>query len=107
MEEGGGAVLLRPSGDLDLATVEPFRAMVQAALAKEPTALVLDLTDVTFLDSSGLAVLAVGLRSQRARGATFAVVKPQPIVRRAIELVGLGLLFDTSQVPAGLLEGRG
>ena len=102
-------IVLSPAGDLDLATVEVFRASVQAAVAREPDALVIDLDGVDFLDSSGLAVLALALRAQRGRGAACAVVNPRSIVRRAIELVGLDVLFDVEGVPPELLvtaEGR-
>ncbi len=100
-------IVLRPSGDLDLATVEAFRDSVQAAVAEEPDALVIDLTGVDFLDSSGLAVLALALRAQRGRGAACAVVNPRSIVRRAIELVGLDMLFDVAGVPPELLVAAG
>lgn len=85
--------ILRPSGELDLVTAEPFRREVRAALAEEPALLEIDLTDVSFLDSSGIAVLASALRAQRERAAVMHVVNPQPIVRRALELVGLGMLI--------------
>jgi anti-sigma B factor antagonist len=97
-------LVVRPSGDIDVATVAAFRASVQSALETEPPALVVDLSGVEFMDSSGLAVLAVALRGQRARSAAVAVVRPQPIVKRAIELVGLDLLFDVSDIPTELLE---
>jgi anti-sigma B factor antagonist len=85
--------LLRPSGELDLATVEPFRRELQAVLDGQPDELVIDLCDVSFLDSSGLAVLATALKSQRARDAGLVLTNPQPIVQRALELVGLGTLI--------------
>ena len=86
--------VIRPHGDLDLATVEPFRRDVQQVLAGEPADLVIDLRDVPFLDSSGIAVLATALKAQRAREAELVVTNPQPIVARALELVGLGDLID-------------
>jgi len=90
----GEGTVVRPSGEIDIATVEPFRHAVREALAQQPPNLVLDLTDVTFLDSSGLSVLAGALKRQRTRGGGLAVVHPQPIVRQAIELVGLGMLIE-------------
>jgi anti-anti-sigma factor len=85
--------VIRPSGDLDLATVEPFRRDVREALAAEPDDLVIDLGDVSFLDSSGIAVLASALKAQRSRQAGLAVTNPQPIVAKALELVGLADLI--------------
>jgi anti-anti-sigma factor len=89
--------LLRPSGELDLATVEVFRREVHAVLADEPADLVIDLADVSFLDSSGIAVLASALKAQRARAGGLAVTNPQPIVQRALELVGLGALITDEE----------
>lgn len=89
--------VLRPSGELDLSTVGAFRRDVHAALEDQPKLLVVDLADVSFLDSSGIAVIASALKAQRERDGVLQVVNPQPLVRRTIELVGLGMLI----VPAG------
>jgi anti-anti-sigma factor len=85
--------VLRPSGELDLATSDAFRRDLRAALAGEPERLVVDLADVSFLDSSGIAVLVSAFKAQRERQAQLEVVNPQPIVQRALELVGLGTLI--------------
>ena len=85
--------VLRPSGELDLATSDTFRRDLRAALAGDPDRLVVDLADVSFLDSSGIAVLVSAFKAQRERQAELLVVNPQPIVQRALELVGLGTLI--------------
>lgn len=85
---------MRPTGEIDVSSVEPFRHAVLEALKAEPGVLVVDLADVTFLDSSGLSVIAVALKGQRAHDGRVSVVNPRPIVRRAIDLVGLGLLLE-------------
>lgn len=104
MQDDVPGLVLRPYGEIDIATVGPFRASVLAALADEPPALLFDLRDVTFLDSSGLSVLVVALKAQRSREAVVALVNPRSIVKRALELVGLDLLLDLSEVPVPLLE---
>ena len=85
--------VLRPTGELDLATAEPFRREVHSVLAGEPAVLEIDLAEVSFLDSSGIAVLVSAFKAQRDRAAVLHVVNPQPIVRRALELVGLSMLI--------------
>ncbi len=104
MQDDVPGIVLRPEGEIDLATAEPFRRTVHAALQAQPNVLVIDLRDVSFLDSSGLSVLAAALKGQRSRDAIVALVNPQSIVRRAIELVGLDVLFDLTEVPAELLD---
>jgi hypothetical protein len=53
-----------------------------------------------------VAVLAAARRSQRSRNAAVAAVHPPPIVRRAIEPVGLDLPFDVSLTPQDAVGGR-
>ena len=85
--------VVRPSGELDLASADALRRQLHEALAEAPELLVLDLSDVSFLDSSGIAVIVSVFKAQRDRGARLHVVNPQPTVRRALELVGLGMLL--------------
>ncbi len=57
-EEGDGATrLLRISGELDLSTVPVLARHVDERLADKPTTLTLDLSALTFMDSSGLRLL--------------------------------------------------
>ena len=76
---------IAPSGELDLATIDPVRNDVDAAIALGAAAIVFDLTDVTFLDSSALAVFAYAARKvDRVQ-----VTNAGHIARRVIEETGL------------------
>jgi anti-anti-sigma factor len=76
---------ITPAGELDLATIGPVREEVDAAIAQGASAIVFDLTDVTFLDSSALAVFAYAARLvERVQ-----VINPNPFMRRVIEQTGL------------------
>lgn len=78
----GGAVVVVPVGELDLATVDVLKDELTAA----GDAVVLDLRDVTFIDSAGLRLV---LESSRGH-ASFAVVRGPREVQRVFDLVGLG-----------------
>jgi anti-anti-sigma factor len=83
--DADGAVVLTLSGELDLSTVGALHTALQDVIGRKPSALVFDLADLTFMDSSGIAALlsAVGsVDSVRVRN-------PSGIVRRVIELSGL------------------
>jgi anti-anti-sigma factor len=74
-----------PTGELDIATIDPVRDDVDAAIAQGATAIVFDLKEVTFLDSSALAVFAYAARQvEHVR-----ITNPSPIARRVIEQTGL------------------
>lgn len=66
VDDDGVATIVRPRGELDLATVDEFRATVDAALA-EGVHVVIDLAHLTFIDSTGLqCLLAITRRARRA-----------------------------------------
>jgi len=80
-------------GEVDLAAAEALEAGLEAAIRESAGALVVDLSEVTFIDSSGLQVL---LRARALLGRedrALAVVCPFGAVRRVFELSGVSELF--------------
>jgi anti-anti-sigma factor len=97
---------LTVGGEVDLAAASELEAALEDAIRESAGAFVIDLTDVGFIDSSGLAVLlrarALLGRSDRA----LAVVCPHGPVRRVFELSGVSevfALFPTRAAAAGAL----
>jgi anti-sigma B factor antagonist len=78
---------LRLLGELDLAGVEVLMSAVEQAAARGGD-LVLDLRELTFLDSSGISAF-VRIARERADGRTLVLEAPRPEVRRLLDLVGL------------------
>src|SRR5580700_288631 len=69
--------LVRPVGELDLAVADEFRATILEALVEGGTDhLAIDFSDVTFLDSTGLNVIATALKETRSRGGRLVLVGP-------------------------------
>jgi anti-anti-sigma factor len=77
------------SGELDLAVVDELRATLARPEAQAET-VILDLRDVTFIDSSGLSVIVASHQQMRAAEGRLAVVvtRPSPVLR-LFELCGL------------------
>lgn len=80
-----GAVTLRVSGQLDVATESVLREAVRQAIDDGADRLVLDLSQLDFMDSSGLAVLLVAAREVTH----FEIRNPTEVVQRLITLAGL------------------
>ena len=69
-ELDGSAVVIRVSGEIHATTAPNFSALLNDAIARGKNRIVLDLTGVEFIDSTGLSVLLNGLRRvTRVRGA--------------------------------------
>lgn len=80
------------SGVVDMLTSPQLEAAIFAAFAKQPAALIIDLSDVDFLASAGMGVL-VAARDRAADAARFAVVANGPATSRPLKLVGLADLI--------------
>jgi len=87
MERMDDAIVVRLSGELDLRNVEEIRAALAEAIAQEPGRLVVDLSEVLFLDSTVLGVLIEARAKLGKRGLLLA--SPQLEPRRALEVSGI------------------
>lgn len=87
LEDRDGTAVLRVDGALDLALAPKLRRLVERAARSRPASLVIDLTDVTFLASAGMAEL---VRAHRGQTATpLRVVASGRITLRPLELTRL------------------
>lgn len=77
---------------------ETVRGAVHSAL---PSTVRVNLADVTFLDSSGIAVLVTAMKAARETRAEYRVWAPQPRVLDQLRMTGLIDLFPVDGVPAG------
>jgi anti-sigma B factor antagonist len=81
----GGDPLIKLSGELDMASAETLRETIDSILEEHPQRIVFELSQLTFMDSSGIAILI--LASNRVEGVEL--LNPRTIVRRVIEVAGL------------------
>jgi anti-sigma B factor antagonist len=91
LAERGDALVLSLAGELDLADAPALREALRRAVERSPKRLVVDLTEVTFVDSTVLGAL-VEARSALG-GEAFALASPGLEVRRALEVSGLDRHF--------------
>jgi anti-sigma B factor antagonist len=98
-----GYVLIRLSGEVDLSWSQQVRHAVLAALESHP-AVGVELSQVSYIDSSGIAALVEGFQSARARGSRFALVAVSDAVRAVLELARLDRVFLIVSDPATLGE---
>jgi anti-sigma B factor antagonist len=85
--------VLALEGQVDL-HVSPKVAASLAALIKQKMApIVVDLSDVTYIDSSGLAVLINGAQNVETYGGKFMLAGVQPDVQSILDVAGLSQFF--------------
>ena len=89
----GGSILVA-SGEIDLATADEFRDELRKLVADADSPALVDLSGVTFIDSSGIDVLAGVRRNAGDAGVELILVEPSPQVRMVLELTGLWDHFE-------------
>ena len=92
------------SGEIHVSTAPEFSRRLNEAIAGGKTAVVLDLTGVEFIDSTGLSVLLNGLRRVTRAGGRMALVCTNPTVMRLFEITRLDSTFDIATTREAALE---
>ena len=82
------AYVVAPSGELDLGTVDELRAALTAR-PDECHRLVLDLSGLTFFDTSGIRLVVETLQDEQRSGISLALVRGSEDVQRLFALAGM------------------
>ncbi|MDA8372545.1 MAG: STAS domain-containing protein [Nocardiopsaceae bacterium] len=83
------SVIVGVQGDLDIATAGDLQDHVASAVDTHGPWLILDLSELEFMDSSGLNIIINTYRSVKERGGSLALAAPNERVTKVIRLVGL------------------
>jgi anti-sigma B factor antagonist len=92
----GGHHVLKLTGELDMASAPELEAAIVRACASTAHAITLDLSALTFVDSSGLAAIASAGEQCSEAGYPLHLIPGPPAVHRVFELTGLldSFVFD-------------
>ena len=89
-----GILLLQLEGELDVATTPRFRSEVRKGLEAGVRAIVLDMEEVSFMDSSMLKELLRSHAEIAPGGGVLVLVAPQAAVRRLLDLTRTSELLE-------------
>jgi anti-anti-sigma factor len=85
----GGGLVLELVGELDLSTVSIFVEALDELLDGDPVTIELDMSELTFIDSSGVGAFVTGYRKAQTRGSRLSVGQRSGLVQRVLELSGV------------------
>ena len=92
LEASPDFALVRVSGEVDLSWSQQVRKTILEALGKAK-AVGVELSNVSYMDSSGIAALVEGFQNARGKGQKFALVAASPPVRSVLKLARLDKVF--------------
>jgi anti-anti-sigma factor len=85
---GPAYTLVTLAGECDLHTGRQLRDVLTSEVSRGARRMILDLSGLTFMDSTGMQVLLSVRTVLTVRNGTLSVVAPQPVVARILELTG-------------------
>lgn len=92
-ENRGDTVVLRPAGEVDLARSPALRSAISRAQQGRPRRLIVDLNQVPYMDSSGVATLVEAMQVARRYGGALVLCCLQDRVRSIFEIARLDSVF--------------
>jgi anti-sigma B factor antagonist len=88
-EIGGGIAVLHPVGRLNMVSASRLRDSVAAAVARGDTRIAIDLSEVDFMDSSGLGAIIGALKTVRQEGGDLRIAAPSWQVQLVLQLTNM------------------
>ena len=83
------AAVVNAEGEIDLLTAPRLESEIFDAIGAQTSAVVVDLSGVTFMDSSGISALLRGRRQADAHGKTYRVTGAVGTVQQVLDLTGV------------------
>ena len=105
-ERQGNSALIRVRGDLDIQVAEQVANALTELEATEPDLLVIDLSRLSFMDSTGMAVIAASHARAVDAKRELAIVKPPAGVRQAFEVSGFDKVANVVDDLASVYHSR-
>lgn len=84
-----GGLVVEVRGEIDMANAERLRDLLSRASRERPTAVIVDLLFVTFIDSVGIGALAAGYNAARQYGVPFLLRQASPFIITQLRQTGL------------------
>ncbi len=95
IEQGSeaGHYVIAVRGEIDLFTAPELKKVLTDAIEGGELRLVIDLSEVSFLDSTALGVLIGAVKRLRSRGGALALVNTDASIAKTFEITGLDQIF--------------
>ena len=89
IERHADALTVALHGEIDVLNVDEVRQALTEAVAASPAQIVVDLGDLSFIDSTGLGALVFAFQRARDQGIQLSLARPTRAVRQVLVISGL------------------
>jgi anti-sigma B factor antagonist len=105
VQDGTVVIVLAPHGRLDITTAWQFRLKLQECISKLSRHIIVNLSEVNFIDSSGLTSLVAGMRDADKVQGSFRICDVHPEARLVFEVTMMDSVFEIFATESAALAG--
>lgn len=102
--DGRTVIVLTPAGRLDITTAWQFRLKLQECISRVSPHIVVNLSQVNFIDSSGLTSLVAGMRDADKVKGSFRICNVHPEAKLVFEVTMMDSVFEIFETEEAALE---
>ena len=102
-ERESGAVIARPNGRIDSSNSREFHSSLEAAIAKDDPAVVLDFEDVSYISSAGMRAILLTAKSLQSSDVKFVLCSMNASVRAVFKISGFDKIIPIHSSRSGAL----
>jgi anti-sigma B factor antagonist len=88
-----GIPIVEVEGEVDLSTSPELKQVIYDIIESGRNTIVLDLSNVLFMDSTGLGILVAALKKARMQGGTVKLICSNPMILKTFRITGLDKVF--------------
>ena len=104
-DDGRQVIVITPTGRLDITTAWQFRLNLQDCISRLSPHLVINLSQVNFIDSSGLTSLVAGMRDADKVQGSFRICSVHPEAKLVFEVTMMDSVFEIYDTEEEALQG--
>ncbi|MEM0980794.1 MAG: STAS domain-containing protein [Cyanobacteria bacterium J06638_28] len=104
-EDGKQVIVITPAGRLDITTAWQFRLKLQECISQVSPHVVVNLSQVNFIDSSGLTSLVAGMRDADKVKGSFRICNVHPEAKLVFEVTMMDSVFEIFETEGDALQG--
>lgn len=104
-EDGRTVIILTPTGRLDITTAWQFRLKLQECISRISPHVIVNLSQVNFIDSSGLTSLVAGMRDADKVKGSFRICTVHPEAKLVFEVTMMDSVFEIFETEEEALSG--
>lgn len=103
-DDGRQVIVLTPAGRLDITTAWQFRLKLQDCISRLSPHIVVNLSQVNFIDSSGLTSLVAGMRDADKVKGSFRICNVHPEAKLVFEVTMMDSVFEIFETEEAALQ---